>query len=116
MRIDREGGLLKNMAHDDAGRLVAYARQAFELFECVRNFAFEFFDERLRKLKDVQAFGIKESAGLDDFGNALHAELNHFLGCISMLEKDFGNLVHADVCALGAQNYSHKHRECVGVV
>ena len=116
MRIDREGGLLKNMAHDDASRFMANAGQAFEFFECLRNFALEFFDERLRKLVDVHAFGVEESAGLDDFGNAVDAELDHFLRRVGKLEKFCGNLVHADVGALGAQNNRDKHREGVCVV
>jgi len=116
VRIDREGRNLENMAHDNASCFMANAGQAFEFFECLRNFALEFFDKRLRKLVDVHAFGVKESAGLDDFGNAVDAELDHFLRCVGKLEKDFGNLVHADVGALGAQNDRDKHREGVRVV
>jgi len=104
MRIDGEGRNLENMAHDDASRLMAYAGQTFEFFECVRDFAFEFFDECLRKLVDVHALGVEESAGLDDFGNAVNAELEHFLRSVGKFEKNFGHLVHADVCALGTQN------------
>ena len=90
MCIDGEGWNLENVDHDDASRFMANAGQAFKFFECVGNFAFEFFDERLRKLVDVHALGVKESARFDDFRNAFHAELEHFLRCVGKFEKDFG--------------------------
>ena len=102
MRIDGECRELEDVAHDDACRLVADAWQAFEFFERVRNFTLEFFDERLRKLEYVYALGVEESAGLDDFGNAVNAELDHFLGGVGFFEKDGGHLVYADVGALSA--------------
>ena len=102
MRIDGKCPELEDVAHDDACRLVADSGEAFEFFERVRNLAFEFFDERLRKLENVHALGVEKSAGLDDFGNAFHAELDHFLGRVGVLEKDCCHLVHADVRALGA--------------
>ena len=102
MRIDRECRNFENMAHDDARRLMANAGQAFKFFERVRDFALEFFDECLRKLVDVHAFGVKKAAGFDDFGNAVDAELEHFLRSVGKFEKNFGHLVHADVGALSA--------------
>ncbi len=102
MRIDGECRELEDVAHDDACRLVADSGEALEFFEGVGDFALEFFDECLRKLEDVHALGVEESAGLDDFGNAFHAELDHFLGGVGFFEKDGGHLVHADVGALGA--------------
>lgn len=116
MGIDREGRDLENVDHDDAGRLVANAGQAFEFFERVRNFAFEFFDKCLRKVVDVHAFGVEESAGLDNFGNAVNAELEHFLWRIGLLKENFGHLVHANVSALGTQDNRDKHREWVRVI
>ena len=116
MRIDGEGGALKDVAHDDAGRFVADAWQAFELFERVRDFALEFFDKRLRQLVDVHALGVEKSAGFDDFGNAVNAELDHFGWRIGFLEKDGGHLVYADVCALCAQDNRDKHRKWACVV
>ena len=90
------------MAHDDARRLVADSGEAFEFFECVRDFALELFDERLRELEYVHAFGVKETARLDDIGNAVDAELDHLGGGVRFLEEDRGHLIHADVGALGA--------------
>lgn len=116
MSVDREGWNLENVDHDDASRFVANARQTFEFFECMRNFSVEFFDECLRELKDVHALGVKESAGLDDFGNAVDTEFEHFLRRIGKLEKFSGNLIYADVGALGAQHDRDKHREGVRVI
>lgn len=111
MRIDWECRELKDVAHDDACRLVADTGQAFEFFERVWNFALEFFDKRLRELEYVHAFGVKETARLDDFGNAVYAELDHLGGCICFFEENRGHLVHADVCALSAQNDCNEERE-----
>lgn len=90
------------MAHDDARRLVADTGEAFEFLERVWDFAFELFDERLRELENVHALGVKETARLDDFGNAVYSELDHLGGGVRFLEEDCCHLVHANVCALGA--------------
>ncbi len=116
MRIDRESRELENVAHDDACRFVSDSGEAFEFFEGVGDFALEFVDEGLRKLENIHAFGVEKSARLDDFGNAFHAELDHFLRGVGELEKNGGHLVHADVCALGAQHDRDKHREGVRVI
>lgn len=110
MRVNRECWELKDVAHDDACRLVADSGQAFKFFERVRNFAIELFDERLRELENIHAFGVKETARLDDFGNTFYAELDHLGGSASFFEEDCGHLVYADVCALGAQNDGDKER------
>ena len=102
MRIDRESREFKDVTHDDACRLVTNSGEAFEFLKCVWDFAFEFFDERLRELENVHAFGVKETAGLDDFGNAVDAELDHLCGSVCFFEEDRGHLVHAYVGALGA--------------
>ena len=111
MRIDWECWELKDVAHDDACRLVADSREAFEFFESVRDFALELFNERLRELENVHAFGVKETARLDDIGNAVDAELDHLGGSVRFFEEDRSHLVHANVGALGAQNDSHEERE-----
>ena len=102
MRIDRECRELKDVAHDDARRLVADSREAFKFLERVRDFALELFDERLRELENVHALGVKETAWLDNFGNAVNAELNHFGWRVCFFKENRGHLIHADVCALGA--------------
>ncbi len=102
MRIDWECWELKDVAHDDACRLMTDSGEVFEFFECVRDFAFELFDERLRELENVYAFGVKETARLDDFGNAVDAELDHLGGSVCFFEEDRGHLVHAYVGALSA--------------
>ena len=102
MRIDRESREFKDVTHDDACRLVADSGEAFEFLKCVWDFALELFNERLRELENVHAFGVKETAGLDDFGNAVDAELDHLGGGVRFLEEDRSHLVHANVCALGA--------------
>ena len=102
MRIDWECRELKDVAHDDARRLVADTGEAFEFLECVWDFALELFDERLRELVDVYAFGVKETARLDDFGNAVYSELDHLGGGVRFLEEDRSHLVYANVCTLSA--------------
>ena len=102
MRIDWECWELKDVAHNDARRLVADTGEAFEFFESVRDFALELFDERLREFENVYALGVKETSGLDDFGNAVDAELDHLGGGVCFLEEDRSHLVHANVGALGA--------------
>ena len=111
MRIDRECRELENVAHDDACCLVSNSGEAFEFLERVWDFAFELFDERLRELEYVHAFGVKETARFDDFGNAVYTELDHLGWGICFFEEDCGHLVHADVRALGAQDDSHEERE-----
>ena len=88
MRIDRECRELKDVAHDDARRLVADSREAFKFLERVRDFALELFDERLRELEYVHAFGVKETARFDDFGNAVYTELDHLGWGICFFEED----------------------------
>lgn len=102
MRIDRECRELKDVAHDDACRLMTDSGEAFKFLERVRDFALELFDERLRELENVYAFGVKETAGLDDFGNAVNSELDHLGGSVCFFKENRGHLVHTDVGALGA--------------
>ena len=70
----------------------------------------------MRKLEYVHTLGVEESAGFDDFGNAVNAELDHFGWRIGFFEKDGGHLVYADVSALGAQDNRDKHRKWACVV
>jgi len=102
VRIDRECREFKDVAHDDACRLMSDSREAFEFLERVWDFAFELFDERLRELENVHAFGVKETAGLDDFGNAVYSELDHLGGSVCFFEEDCSHLIYADVGALSA--------------
>ena len=116
VRIDREGGNLEDVAHYDACRLVAYAGKAFEFFEGLRDFAAELFDEFLGKVVDVDALRVEETARLDDFGDAVDAELDHGGRGLGGLEKDFRYLVYADVGALRAEYDRDQHRVGAAIV
>ena len=116
VRVDGEGGNLEDMAHHDACRLVAHAGQGFQFLEGLRDLAAELFDECFRKVVDVHAFRVEESAWLDDFGDCIDAELDHLFRGVGRLEQDLCHLVHADVGALRAQNDRDKHRVGILVV
>lgn len=109
--VHREGGEFKNVAHDDTRRLVTHTGQTFEFFKGVGYFTAEALQQFFGEIVEVHAFGVKEPAGFDDFCNVVYAQLDHFSGRVSLLEKDGCHLVHSDVCALRTQDYCYKQCE-----
>lgn len=110
--IHREGGLLENVAHDDARRFVPHTREAFQFFESVGNFTAETFLQFARQVEDAFAFGVEAAAGLDDFCDLLDTEFQHFAWGVCFFEKFCSDLVDADIGALGAQYDSDE--QCIG--
>ena len=102
VRIHREGGNLERMNHHDAGGLVAYTGQSFELFEGAGNLTVVLFYKNLGQVENVLALGGRKSARLDDFGDFLDAKFDHGLGGLGFLVKFLGDNVDAYVGSLGA--------------
>src|SRR5690606_18138283 len=94
VRVDGERRTSERLRDDDARRLVAHARQRFELLEGVRHSAAVCLGDDLRQPVQVLRLGRREAAGADVAEDLIDRERRHRLGRRRTLEERWRDLIH----------------------
>ena len=114
--VHRNGWLLEPDIQDHIGGLAADARERFEGFAIVGDFAAVLVDENLAEGKDVLGFAAEEADRLDEFGDLFHAQRHHGFGRGGEFEETLGGLVDAGIGRLGREDDGYKQSIGVDIV
>lgn len=112
--VHGEGGDAEGLGHDDGGGFVADAGEGFEGGEVGGDLGVVLLDEDFRELGDGGGFAWGESAGADDGLDLIDGHVHHGLRVVGEGEEGWGDLVDADVGALGGEQDGDE--EGVGVL
>lgn len=114
--IDGEGGDAEGLGHDDGSGFMSDAGELFEVGEGGGDLAVMLVNEDVAEFGDGEGLGGGEAAGADDGLDLFDGDEPHFFRGVGEGEEGGGDLVDADVGALGGEEDGDEEGVGAGVV